>query len=130
RQRLGRRATRAGDRQRRRDEQEFVDAVRRAVRGEVGDVEDLAHGKTHDRDRDPVPGLVDAGLGLVRPHLAAPGVARDRGNLPAVDPVERLERKPRRITARIAVPATGGELRLHLPGAHDDVVAAPYFYVF
>src|SRR5437879_4060812 len=111
------------------DEHELVDVVRRAVRGELGEVEDLAHRQAHDRDRDPVPGLVDARLGLVRPHLAAPGVGCDRGNLPAVDPLERLEREPRRIAARIAVPAAGGELRLHLPGAHDDVVAAPYFYI-
>src|SRR3989475_3223765 len=96
RQWIGGRAHGAGDGNRRRDEHELVDAVRRAVPGEVGEVEDLAHRQAHDRDRDPVPGLVDARFGLVRTHLAAPGVGCDRGNLPAVDSVERLERKPRR----------------------------------
>ena len=57
------------------------------------------------------------------PHLAAPGVARQRGELGALDPLQRLEREARRVAAGVAVPAAGGELGFHLAGAHDDVVA-------
>src|SRR5262249_30020757 len=88
------------------------------------ELEDLAHGHAHDRDRDPVPRLVDAFLALVRADLAAPGVARQRCELGALDPVERLEREARRVAARIAVPAADLLAALHLSGAHDDVVAA------
>src|SRR6185437_13283906 len=75
RQRIDRRADCAGDRNRRRDEQEFIDLVGGAVVRELLELEDLAHGHPHDRDRDPVPGLVDAVLAFVWTHLAAPGVA-------------------------------------------------------
>src|SRR3954469_4780540 len=118
------RADCAGDRDRGRDEHELVDAVLGAVLGELGDVENLAHGHTHDRNRDPVPGLVDARLGFVRPHLAAPGVGGERGELGALDPGERLEGEARSVAAGIAVPAPGLELRLHLAGAHDDEITA------
>jgi hypothetical protein len=74
-----------------------------------------------------VPGLVDAGLGLVGPHLAAPGVARERGKLGALDPLECFEREAGRVAAGIAVPAARVELGLHLPRANDDEVAAPDF---
>src|SRR5262245_7618859 len=71
-----------------------------------------------------MPRLVDARFGLVEPYLAAPGVARERCKLGTVDPLQRLEGKPRRIVPGIAVPAASFELRFHLPGTHDDVVAA------
>ncbi len=71
-----------------------------------------------------MPGLVDAALGIVRPHLAAPSVAGERGKLGARHPFQRLEREARRIAAGIAVPASGLEAALHLPGAHDDIVSA------
>src|SRR3984957_1669269 len=124
RQRIGRRADRASDRDRRRDEHELVDAVGGAILGEVFERENLAHGHAHDRDGDPVPRLVDAAFGVVRPHLAAPGVAGQRRELGLGDELQRLESKARRVAAGIAVPATGLETALHLPGAHDDVVAA------
>src|SRR5262249_60299337 len=71
-----------------------------------------------------MPGLVDAAFGVVRPHLAAPGVAGERGKLGARHPFERLEGEAGRVPARIAVPAAGLEAALHLAGAHDHVIAA------
>src|SRR6266540_1379629 len=127
--RVGGRPDRAGNRDRRRDEQEFVNFVGGAVLGELLHVEDLAHGHSHHRDRDPVPGLVDAGLGLVGPHLAAPGVACEGRKLGALDPFQRLEGEPRRVPSRIAVPAARFQLRFHLPGAHDDEIAALHLHV-
>src|SRR6185312_6255023 len=119
-----RRADRAGDRDRGRDEQELVDLVGGAVVRQFLQLEDLAHGHAHDRDRDPVPGLVDAGLALVRPHLAAPGVAGERRQFGLLDEVECLEREAGGIAARIAVPTAGLLAALHHAGAHDDIVAA------
>src|SRR5580698_24361 len=121
---ISRRADCASNGNGRRDEHEFVDAVGGAVLGKVFQVEDLAHGHAHDRDRDPVPRLVDATFGVVRPYLAAPGVAGERGKLGFGDELERLKGKARCVAARITVPASGLETALHLAGAHDDVVAA------
>src|SRR6516165_11789006 len=127
RQRIGRRTDCAGDRDRWRHEHEFVCTVGGAILGEVLDVKNLAHGHAHDRDRDPVPWLIDAALGIVRAHFATPGVAGERGKLGAGDEFQRLESKARRIAAGIAVPAFGVEATLHLAGAHDDVIAALEF---
>src|SRR5207237_9798952 len=88
---------------------------------------DLAHGNAHDRDGDPVPGLIDAALGIVRPHLTAPGVAGERGELRARDEFQCFEGEARRVAAGIAIPAPGFEATLHLPGAHDDIIAALEF---
>src|ERR1035441_7478829 len=73
RQRVDSRADRAGDRDRRRHEHELVDLVGGAIVGELLEIEDLSHGHAHDRDRDPVPGLVDALLALVAPDFGASG---------------------------------------------------------
>ena len=75
-----------------------------------------------------MPGLIDAGLRLVWAHLAAPGVARERGQLRALDPIQRLERKPRRVASGITIPAAGLELGLHLSRANDDEVAALHYH--
>src|SRR5437660_12735076 len=75
RQRIGRRSYRAGDRDGGCDEHELVYLVRGAIVGEILEIENLAHGHAHDRDGDPMPGLVDAGFGVVGPYLAAPGIA-------------------------------------------------------
>src|SRR5262249_10973004 len=95
-----------------------------AVLSELLDVEDLAHGHAHHGDRDPVPGLVDAGLRLVGTHLRAPGVGGERGELRTLHPLQGLEGHARRVAAGVAVPAAAGEALLELPGAHNDVVAA------
>src|SRR5215813_2191708 len=120
---------RAGDRDRGRDEHELVDLVGRAVVGELLEVENLAHGHAHDRDGDPVPRLVDARLGLVRPHLAAPGIGGKRRELDPLDPFQRLEREAGRISPGVAVPALRRDAALHLPGADDHVVAALHLHV-
>src|SRR5262249_45221877 len=88
RQRVGWRTARAGDRERRCNQHELVKLVGNAVVGEVFQIENLAHGHAHDRDRDPVPGLVDAAFGVVRPPLGAPGVACERRKLGASHPFE------------------------------------------
>src|SRR4029077_2073470 len=107
-----------------RNEHELVDLVGGAVLGEILEVEDLAHGHAHDRDGDPVPGLVDAAFGVVRTHLAAPGVARQRRKLGFRHPFQRLEGEAGRVAAGVTVPAPDLEATLHLSGAHDHVVAA------
>src|SRR3990172_9131634 len=104
RQRIRRRADGPGDRQRGRDEHELVGIVRRAVLAEFAEVEDLAHGEAHDGDGDPVPGLIDAWLGLVGPNLVAPGVGGDGGDLITLYPLQRLERQPGSVPARVTVP--------------------------
>src|SRR4029079_19668210 len=124
RQRIDRRTDRPGDRDRRRDEQELISLVGGAILAQFLQLENLAHGHPHDRDGDPVPGLVDALFALVRPYLAAPGVARQRRELGALDPLQGLEGKARRVAAGIAVPAPELLAALHLSGADDDVVAA------
>src|SRR5262249_9116219 len=88
RQRIDRRADRAGNRNCGRDEHELVHLVGAAISGKLGDLEDFAHGDAHDRDSDPVPRLVDALLGFVRTHFTAPGIARYRSDLVPVDPFE------------------------------------------
>src|SRR5581483_6091435 len=120
--RIDRRAGAAGDDQRWPAEEELVDAVFGAVLGELLEIEDLAHAQAHGRDHHPVPGLVGF-LGLVRPHLDAPGVRADRGDLLLLAPVAILELHARRIAAGIAAPVALLLAALHLSGAHDDEVA-------
>src|SRR5215213_762653 len=129
RQRIDRRSDSARDRYCRRDEQKFVHGVGGAIVGQVLDLENLAHGHAHDRDRDPVPRLVDARFRFVRPHLAAPGVACERRQLGALHPLQGFERKTGRITTRITVPAAELLAALHLAGANDDVIAALQLYL-
>src|SRR5262249_56133110 len=71
-----------------------------------------------------MPGLVDSAFGVVRPHLAAPGIACEGRKLGACHPFESLEGKAWCVPARIAVPTPNFEAALHLAGAHDHVVAA------
>src|SRR6186997_1291124 len=105
--------------QRRAAEEELVDLVLGAVLGELLEIEDLAHAQAHRRDHHPVPRLVRV-LGLVRAHLAAPGVGADRGDLFLVAPVAVLEPDAR----RIAAPFAFLQAALHLPGAHDHEIRA------
>src|SRR6478752_1036562 len=127
RQRIDRRPHGAGNRYGRRHEQEFVDFVLLAIVGEFLQVKYLAHGHAHDWDRDPVPGLIDPLLAFVRPDFTAPRVACTRRQLRILDEIERLEREPRRIAARIAVPASRVLTSLHHASTHDDIVAALEF---
>src|SRR6266699_3450296 len=84
------RAGAAGDEERRAAEEELVDAVLRAVLGQLLEIENLAHAQAHGRDHHPVPGLVRLG-GFVRPHFDPPGVGADRSHLLLLAPVAVLE---------------------------------------
>src|SRR5215475_6223283 len=113
----------AGDDEGRAAEEELVDAVLVAVRGELLEIKDLAHAQAHGGDHHPVPGLV--GLpGLVRPDLHAPGIGADRRDLFLLAPVAVLELDAGGVAARIAAPVLLHEAALHLAGADDDEVAA------
>src|SRR4029079_17902598 len=127
RQRIDRRPHCAGDWYGWRHEKEFVDFVLLAIVGEFLQIKYLAHGHAHDRDRNPVPGLVDPLLAFVRPDFTAPRVACKRRQLRILDEIERLAREPRRVPARIAVPASRFLTSLHHASTHDDIVAALEF---
>src|SRR5215510_10053272 len=122
------RAGAARDDQRRAAEKELVDAVLVAVLGQLLEIENLAHAQAHGRDHHPVPRLVGL-LGLVRPHLDAPGVSADGGDVLLLAPVAVLELHAGRVAARIAAPLLLGEAALHLAGADDDEIAAAYLDV-
>src|SRR5580700_127561 len=121
--RVDRRASAAGDDQRRAAEEEFVDAVLGAIFRKLLEIENLAHAQPHGRDHYPVPRLVGF-AGLVRSHLDAPGVGADRGDFLLLTPIAVLEFDARRVTAGIAAPLLFADAALHLPGADDDEVAA------
>src|SRR5262249_57037099 len=86
----------------------------------------LAVDDTDRGDCDPVPGLEHVRLGVVRADLDPPGVAADARDLPAMDPVQRLEGQARRGTARIAAPLALSQAILHLSRADDHKVGASY----
>src|SRR5262249_2079254 len=65
-------------------------------------------------------------LSVVRADLDPPGVAADARDLPAMDPVQRLEGQARRGTARIATPLALPQVILHLSRADDHEVGASY----
>src|SRR5207244_11639953 len=123
---VDRRAGAAGEDQRGVAEEELVDAVGRAICGELFEVEDLV---VDDADRgysDAVPGLEHVRLGVVRADLDPPGVAADARDLSAMDPVQRLEGQARRGTAGIATPLALPQAILHLSRADDHEVGASY----
>src|SRR6202041_2057457 len=122
--RIDRRAGAAGDDERRAAEEELVDAVGVAIFRQLFHIEHLAHGQPHGRNHYPVPGLIDF-RGLVRPHLDAPGVGADRGDLLLVTPIAILEPHARRRSARIDAPVLLAQTPLHLAGAQNDEIAAP-----
>ena len=62
--------------------------------------------------------------GFVRPHLDAPGVGADRGDLLVLAPIAVLEFDAGRVAAGITAPFLLGDAALHLPGADDDEIAA------
>src|SRR5204863_8199034 len=101
--RIDRRTGSAGDDERRAGEEELVDLVLGAILGELLQIEDLAHAQPHGGDHHPVPRLVRV-LGLVRAHLAAPGVGTEGGALMLVTPVAVLELHAWRVAARVSAP--------------------------
>src|SRR5215831_12993714 len=117
------RAGAAGDDERRSAEEEFVDAVVGAVLRQILEIEDFAHAQPHGGNDHPVPGLVRF-RGLVRPHLDAPGIRADGGELFLLAPVAVLELDAGRVAAGVAAPFFLAEAALHLAGANDDEVAA------
>src|SRR5215813_2754272 len=121
--RIDGRAGAAGDDQRRSAEEEFVDAVLGAILRQILEIEDFTHAQSHGRNDHPVPGLVRF-CGLVRPHLDAPGIRADGGNLFVLAPVAILELDAGRVAAGVAAPFLLVEAALHLAGANDDEVAA------
>src|SRR5262245_2532367 len=121
--RIDRRAGAAGDDERRAAEEEFVDAVGGAILGQVLEIEDLAHAQAHGRDHHPAPGLVRLGR-LVWPHLDAPGIGADGGELFLLAPVAVLELDAGGVAAGIAAPFLFLEAAFHLPGANDYEIAA------
>src|SRR3546814_18972468 len=78
------------------------DAVPGAVLDQFAQVPYLAVDDADGGARHPVPGLVGAVDRLVRPHLDAPGIGADGGDLLLVDPVDRLDGEARRVAAGIA----------------------------
>src|SRR6516162_1494006 len=121
--RIDRRAGAAGDDQRRSAEEELVDAVVGAILRQILEIEDFAHAQPHGGNDHPVPGLVCL-HGLVRPHLDAPGIRADGGNLFVLAPVAVLELDAGRVAAGVPAPFLLLEATLHLAGANDDEVAA------
>ena len=97
----------AGDGQRRGGEPEFVHAVGGAVGGERVEVPHLADEQADVRDGDLVQRL-EGVVELVGPHLEAPGVGGDRGDLGAVQPAGGGERQPGRRRRRRTRPSPPG----------------------
>src|SRR5262245_23051899 len=120
--RIDGRAGGARNHQRRPAEEELVDPVPGAVLGQLPQIEHLAHVKAHGRDHHPMPGLVHL-LGLVWPHLDAPGVRTHASHLLVMQPIAALEFEARGVAAGIASPLATLAAGFHLPGADDDEIA-------
>src|SRR5712692_5565213 len=121
-ERVHRRADGAGERQRRRHEEELVDARVRAVLGQLVEREDLADQHAHVGDEDLVDWLVAVG-NLVGAYFHAPGVGGDRRQLVIVEPADARKRESRRIAAGVVTPAPLLLAHRHLPGADEQRVA-------
>src|SRR5215472_10329674 len=121
--RIDRRAGAASDDQWRSAEEELVDAVAGAILRQILEIEDFAHAQPHGGNDHPVPGLVRFRR-LVRPHLDAPGIRADGGDLFVLAPIAILEPDAGRVAAGVAAPFLLLETALHLAGANDDEVAA------
>src|SRR4051794_34243974 len=108
-------------------EEEVPDAVGRAVGGQRVEVPQLADEQPHVRDGDLVQRL-EGDVELVGPHLEAPGVGGDPGDLGVVQPVGRGERQAGGGAAGVVAPAAAlGEVapRAGQPaGAHEEQVTA------
>ena len=81
-------------------------AVSRAVCRKAFQIEDLAQQQAHINQGDDVEWLEHLGR-LVRPHLRAPGVGGDAGEVEPLDPFRCVDCEARRVAARRrgAIPA-------------------------
>ena len=70
-----------------------------------------------------MPGLKDAGQGLVGTHFDPPGVRADAGDLLFVDPVDGFEGEARRIAGGVGAPLALIQAVGHLAGVDDHEVA-------
>src|SRR3954447_24560399 len=117
----------AGDGQRGGGEPEVVTAVRGAVGGQGVEVPHLAEEQPHVRDADLVQRL-EGDVELVGPHLEAPGVGGDGGDLGRVQPVGSGEGQPGGGAAGVVPPAASlGDVPAgpgQPAGAHQQQVAA------
>ncbi len=86
-------------------------------------MKNFANGQAHDRNRNPVPRLVGF-ISFVGTHLCTPRIGRDSGHLFGLQPIERLERQPWRITSRITIPRLAASMASICPGAHQQIIAA------
>src|SRR5947209_20479969 len=75
-----------------------------------------------------VHGLVAVG-NLVGPHLHAPRVGGDGGELTLVEPAGRREREPRRVPAGVVAPATLLLAHRHLSGPDEQGIAGTDLHV-
>src|SRR3954466_10684607 len=125
--RVDRRADGAGDGQGGGGEPEVVAAVLGAVGRERVEVPHLAEEQPHVRDADLVQRL-ERDVELVGPHLEAPGVGGDAGDLAGVQPVGRGERQPGGRPAGVVAPAAPlGDVAAgagQAAGAHQQQVSA------
>src|SRR3954452_25241920 len=104
-------------------EPEVVDAVGGAVGREGVEVPHLADEQADVGDRHLVKGL-EGHVELVGPHLEAPGVGGDAGDLAAVQPVGRGEREAGRVPAGVVAPALPAGTGQPSGADHDEVAAA------
>src|SRR5829696_1354023 len=112
----------AGHGQRSGGEPEVVAAVLGAVGGERVEVPHLADEQADVGDGDLVQRL-EGDVELVGPHLEAPGVGRDAGDLAAVEPVGGGERQAGGVAAGVVAPALAAGAG-QPAGPHDRQVAA------
>src|SRR5438477_6132133 len=94
RDRVDRRAQAADERLRRGLEQELVDAVVRAVGGQLLEVEVLALGHPHLDEVQEVHRERQVGA-FARVDLEREAVGRERGDVVVAEPLDRLQRGPR-----------------------------------
>src|SRR4051812_27979812 len=124
---VDRRADGTGDGQGGGGEEEVPDPVGRAVGGQRIEVPQLTQEQPHVGDADLVQRL-EGDVELVRPHLEAPGVGGDAGDLGVVQPVGGGERQPGGGAAGVVAPAASlGDVAAgpgQPAGAHADEVAA------
>lgn len=121
RDRAGRSADRARERQRWRREEDLVPAGLRACLGQTLEVEHLTEHQAHVGECRDVEWLSTFRL-LVGPYLDAPGIACDGGDAMGGKPGDRVEAEPGSIAARVGAPAVPSRA-LELTGPQQQDVA-------